>query len=216
VGRLGPDAGRGAGLSIVRRWSLPARRKVPVTLKMRTGWCERPQCGHAGPRGRVGRRADAHRAWPHARAGLPGAAEYDTIAAVKAAVRYRWWPTATLPPEPRRARCWPRLALMRVMIGRAAQGGPGFSARSRTTWTPAKPWRRRWWRSAPPVAGHLQDHYALYGEYTGVRSARKHIGWYVRQRCRAATPSPTHQHSGGQRLPSGRRWPITSMQLADR
>jgi tRNA-dihydrouridine synthase B len=26
---------------------------------------------------------------------------------------------------------------------------------------------------------HLQDHYALYGEYTGVRSARKHIGWYV-------------------------------------
>ena len=27
---------------------------------------------------------------------------------------------------------------------------------------------------------HLQDHYSLYGEYTGVRSARKHIGWYVR------------------------------------
>ena len=26
---------------------------------------------------------------------------------------------------------------------------------------------------------HLHDHYALYGEYTGVRSARKHIGWYV-------------------------------------
>jgi tRNA-dihydrouridine synthase B len=27
---------------------------------------------------------------------------------------------------------------------------------------------------------HLHDHYALYGEYTGVRSARKHIGWMVR------------------------------------
>jgi tRNA-dihydrouridine synthase B len=27
---------------------------------------------------------------------------------------------------------------------------------------------------------HLQDHYGLYGELTGVRSARKHIGWYVR------------------------------------
>ena len=27
---------------------------------------------------------------------------------------------------------------------------------------------------------HLQDHYSLYGEFTGVRSARKHIGWYVR------------------------------------
>jgi len=28
---------------------------------------------------------------------------------------------------------------------------------------------------------HLQDHYGLYGELTGVRSARKHIGWYVRE-----------------------------------
>jgi len=26
----------------------------------------------------------------------------------------------------------------------------------------------------------LQDHYSLYGEYTGVRSARKHIAWYLR------------------------------------
>jgi tRNA-dihydrouridine synthase B len=41
---------------------------------------------------------------------------------------------------------------------------------------------------APPLVAevrralleHLQDHYGLYGEYTGVRSARKHIGWYVR------------------------------------
>jgi tRNA-dihydrouridine synthase B len=27
---------------------------------------------------------------------------------------------------------------------------------------------------------HLQAHYALYGEFSGVRTARKHIGWYVR------------------------------------
>ena len=41
---------------------------------------------------------------------------------------------------------------------------------------------------APPLVAevkralleHLQDHYGLYGELTGVRSARKHIGWYVR------------------------------------
>jgi tRNA-dihydrouridine synthase B len=26
---------------------------------------------------------------------------------------------------------------------------------------------------------HLEDHYALYGEFTGVRSARKHLGWYA-------------------------------------
>jgi tRNA-dihydrouridine synthase B len=33
---------------------------------------------------------------------------------------------------------------------------------------------RRW------LIAHLQDHYSLYGEYTGVRSARKHIAWYLR------------------------------------
>ena len=41
---------------------------------------------------------------------------------------------------------------------------------------------------APPLVAevrrllleHLQQHYALYGDYSGVRSARKHIGWYVR------------------------------------
>jgi tRNA-dihydrouridine synthase B len=41
---------------------------------------------------------------------------------------------------------------------------------------------------APPLVAqvrkllleHLQDHYALYGDFTGVRSARKHIAWYVR------------------------------------
>jgi len=27
---------------------------------------------------------------------------------------------------------------------------------------------------------HLHDHYSLYGEFSGVRSARKHIGWYLR------------------------------------
>jgi tRNA-dihydrouridine synthase B len=27
---------------------------------------------------------------------------------------------------------------------------------------------------------HLEAHYAFYGEYLGVRTARKHIGWYVR------------------------------------
>ena len=30
------------------------------------------------------------------------------------------------------------------------------------------------------LTAHLHEHYALYGEYTGVRSARKHIGWAVR------------------------------------
>jgi tRNA-dihydrouridine synthase B len=67
------------------------------------------------------------------------------------------------------------------MIGRAAQGRPWIFreiAHYLATGT----------HLAPPLVAevrrllleHLQDHYSLYGEFTGVRSARKHIGWYVK------------------------------------
>jgi tRNA-dihydrouridine synthase B len=67
------------------------------------------------------------------------------------------------------------------MIGRAAQGRPWIFreiGHFLATGT----------HLAPPLvaevarllADHLQDHYLLYGEFTGVRTARKHIGWYVR------------------------------------
>ena len=68
-----------------------------------------------------------------------------------------------------------------VMVGRAAQGRPWIFreiVHFLATGT----------HLAPPLVAevqrallaHLQDHYALYGEFTGVRSARKHIGWFVR------------------------------------
>jgi tRNA-dihydrouridine synthase B len=68
-----------------------------------------------------------------------------------------------------------------VMVGRAAQGRPWIFreiAHFMTTGT----------HLAPPLVAevkhllleHLLDHYALYGEYAGVRTARKHIGWYVK------------------------------------
>jgi tRNA-dihydrouridine synthase B len=67
------------------------------------------------------------------------------------------------------------------MIGRAAQGRPWifreiahFLATGGTCCRPGRGRGAHW------LAEHLQDHYALYGEYLGVRSARKHIGWAVR------------------------------------
>jgi tRNA-dihydrouridine synthase B len=67
------------------------------------------------------------------------------------------------------------------MIGRAAQGRPWIFreiAQVLATGCPAAPPTTR------EVQGwlleHLLDHYALYGEASGVRSARKHIGWAVR------------------------------------
>ena len=67
------------------------------------------------------------------------------------------------------------------MIGRAAQGRPWIFrevAHFLATGEHLAPPRTREVRDW--LLDHLQDHYALYGEHSGVRSARKHIGWAVR------------------------------------
>ena len=68
-----------------------------------------------------------------------------------------------------------------VMIGRAAQGRPWifreishFLATGTHLALPLVSEVKRL------LVEHLQDHYSLYDEFIGVRSARKHIGWYVR------------------------------------
>jgi tRNA-dihydrouridine synthase B len=68
-----------------------------------------------------------------------------------------------------------------VMIGRAAMGRPWifreiahFLQHGALPPAPATRDVRAW------LLEHLQDHYALYGEAVGVRTARKHIGWAVR------------------------------------
>src|SRR3546814_20585056 len=66
------------------------------------------------------------------------------------------------------------------MIGRADQGRPWiFREIAHCLETGS--------HLAPPTYGelraclldHLEDHYRFYGEFIGVRSARKHIGWYL-------------------------------------
>ena len=68
-----------------------------------------------------------------------------------------------------------------IMIGRAAQGRPWIFREIGHFLATGE-------HLAPPLVAevrrllldHLQDHYSLYGELTGVRSARKHIAWYLR------------------------------------
>ena len=159
-----------------------APRGVPVTLKMRTGWCQAQK--NAVVLARSAERAGVQMIAVHGRTreqGYGGQAEYDTIAAVKAAVNVPVVANGDI-DTPRKAR--EVLAATQadaVMIGRAAQGRPWifremahFMATGHVL--------------APPLVAdvkgllldHLQDHYALYGEFSGVRTARKHIGWYVK------------------------------------
>ncbi len=159
-----------------------APRGVPVTLKMRTGWCQSHK--NAVVLARAAERAGVQMISVHGRTreqGYGGHAEYDTIAAVKAAVGVPVVANGDI-DTPEKAR--QVLAVTQadaVMIGRAAQGRPWiFREIAHFIATGS--------HLAPPLVAevkhlllaHLQDHYALYGEYSGVRTARKHIGWYVK------------------------------------
>ena len=158
-------------------------RGVPVTLKLRTGRCDTER--NAVALARAAESAGVAMVTVHGRTrvqGYAGLAEYDTIAAVKAALRIPVAANGDI-DSPRKAREVLRhTAADALMIGRAAQGRPWifreiahFLATGEALPPPPVRDVRRW------LLEHLQDHYTLYGESAGVRSARKHIGWAVRE-----------------------------------
>jgi tRNA-dihydrouridine synthase B len=155
---------------------------VPVTLKMRTGWSESHK--NAVRLARAFEDAGVQMIAVHGRTreqGYKGFAEYDTITAVKDALKIPVVANGDI-DSPEKAR--DVLALTgadAVMVGRAAQGRPWiFREISHFLETGT--------HLAPPLVvevkrlllDHLLDHYELYGEFAGVRTARKHIGWYVK------------------------------------
>lgn len=155
---------------------------VPVTLKMRTGWCQEHK--NAVALARQFESVGIQMLTVHGRTreqGYKGHAEYDTIAAVKAAVKVPVVANGDI-TSPEKARdVLAATGADAIMIGRAAQGRPWIFREVGHFLATGE-------HLAPPLVAevrrllldHLQDHYSLYGELTGVRSARKHIAWYLR------------------------------------
>lgn len=154
---------------------------VPVTLKFRTGWDREHK--NALVIAKMAEQSGIAMLTLHGRTrtdGYKGAAEYDTIAAVKAAVSLPVVANGdiTTPEKAREVLSYTKADA--VMIGRAAQGRPWIFREIDHFLTTGEH------LPAPMVAEvmqlmdeHLKAHYAFYGEYLGVRTARKHIGWYV-------------------------------------
>jgi tRNA-dihydrouridine synthase B len=159
-----------------------APRGVPVTLKMRTGWCDAER--NAVALARAAESAGVAMLTVHGRTreqGYTGAAEYDTIAAVKAAVRVPVVANGDIDSAARARLVLQHTGADALMIGRAAMGRPWIFreiahelATGRALPAPATQDVKHW------LVEHLHQHYGLYGDFTGVRSARKHIGWAVR------------------------------------
>jgi tRNA-dihydrouridine synthase B len=159
-----------------------APRNVPVTLKMRTGWCDSER--NALRLARAAESAGIAMVTVHGRTreqGYKGAAEYATVAAVKAALRIPVVANGDIDSPHKAAAVLAATGADAIMIGRAAQGRPWifreiahFLATGTLLAPPATLQAKAW------LVEHLHDHYGLYGEFTGVRTARKHIGWAVR------------------------------------
>ena len=155
---------------------------VPVTLKMRTGWCQSDK--NALTIARAAESAGVQMVTVHGRTreqGYKGEAEYDTIAAVKAALRIPVVANGDITSPEKAQAVLAATGADAIMVGRAAQGRPWifreithFLATGEQLASPLVAEVKRL------LLDHLQDHYALYGDYTGVRTARKHIGWYVK------------------------------------
>jgi tRNA-dihydrouridine synthase B len=158
--------------------------EVPVTLKMRTGWHRDHNNGlriariaeDAGIRALAvhGRTRDMH---------YTGEAEYDTIAAIKAAVRIPVIANGDVVSAQKARDVLARTGADALMIGRAAQGRPWIFreiAHFLATGEDLPP------PSADEVGAILLEHLAalheFYGEQAGVRIARKHLGWYAKDR----------------------------------
>ena len=154
---------------------------VPVTLKTRTGWCRDSRNAM-----RVATRAESLGIAALALHGrtrqdmYTGQSEYDTIRDVKAELKIPVIANGDIcTPEQARA-VLEHTGADAVMIGRAAQGRPWI-------FREIDHYLRTGEKLAPPdheemrelLLEHLEDHYRFYGEYTGVRTARKHIGWYL-------------------------------------
>src|SRR5690554_3081085 len=154
---------------------------VPVTLKTRTGWdsSSRNALRIATLAQNIGiaaltlhgrTRADMYK----------GQAEYDTIRQVKQALEIPVIANGDIDSPEKAKYVLQYTGADAVMIGRAAQGRPWIFREIAHFLATGS-------HLPPPCFGelreclleHLEDHYRFYGEFTGVRSARKHIGWYL-------------------------------------
>jgi tRNA-dihydrouridine synthase B len=154
---------------------------VPVTLKMRTGWCA--DVKNAPVIAKAAEAAGVQMLTVHGRTreqGYRGLAEHDTVAAIKRTVRIPVVANGDIDSPHKAVEVLRHTGADAIMIGRAAQGRPWifreiahFLATGEELPAPDLMEVKAW------LLDHLEDHYSLYGEYTGVRSARKHLGWYA-------------------------------------
>ena len=156
---------------------------VPVTLKIRTGPSPEQRNGIriAG----IAQQAGIAMLAVHGRSRacrFNGAAEYHTIAEICNAVDIPVFANGDIGTPEDAQRVLNDTGAAGIMIGRAAQGHPWLCGDIAHYLATGKH------RPGPDdeaqaaiMREHLHTLYEFYGEYMGLRIARKHVGWYLQQ-----------------------------------
>jgi tRNA-dihydrouridine synthase B len=159
-----------------------AVHNVPVTLKTRTGWDQYSR--NAVHIAKLAESLGIAALTLHGRTRadlFEGHAEYDTIKAVKAAIKIPVIANGDIDSPEKARQVLAYTGADAVMIGRAAMGRPwlfrevDYYLRTGEAHQPITLTEIR-----DHLLTHLDDHYRFYGETAGVRTARKHIGWYMK------------------------------------
>lgn len=153
---------------------------VPVTLKIRTGW---DTAHRNGPTiARIAEEAGIQALAVHGRTracAYRGEAEYDTIRSIKQTVSIPVLANGDITTPEKAKYVLDYTGVDGVMIGRAAQGRPWIFREIEHFLATGEQLPEPTTRDIRDILlGHLENLYAFYGDYTGVRVARKHISWY--------------------------------------
>lgn len=161
--------------------SVVAAVDVPVTLKIRTGWS--PEQRNGIDIARIAEDSGIAALAVHGRTRacrFNGQAEYDTIAAIKAAINIPVFANGDIDSPQKAKQVLDYTQADAVMIGRAAQGRPWLCREIdhflKTGEEIASPGNEE---IKNVLLEHLNALHAFYGDFLGVKIARKHVGWYL-------------------------------------
>lgn len=154
--------------------------KIPVTLKIRTGWSADMRNGPTIAK--IAEDAGIQALSVHGRTRscfFKGEAEYDTIALIKQNVNIPVIANGDITTPEKAKFVLEKTGADAIMIGRAAQGRPWIFREidyylQHGTFAPEPAVQE----IESILTKHLENLYAFYDEYIGVHMARKHVAWY--------------------------------------
>jgi len=155
---------------------------IPVTLKIRTGWC--PKTRNGVDIARLAEDCGVQLLSVHGRTRADrfmGDAEYDTIAAIKQAISIPVIANGDIDSVDKAARVLKHTGADGLMIGRAAQGRPWiFREIEHYLETGERSFSLPLDSKHQVISEHLRKLHSFYGDLTGVRNARKHVIGYTK------------------------------------